>query len=259
MSRLYAHDTGACMFDWNYWLEIFEGRVPQLVIHRPDPADRLSDEDCRRVAGSIATFQLGEQSEGRTLLRFAEDFALARNLPALPPVTALFIREEQHHAAQLKEFMVANGIPLKKKSWTDSIFRVLRKLAGFEAAVTVLVTAEMIGFVYYRALARATGSPCLKTICRSMCADESLHLRYETQLLMTLRGERRPLPRRAVELAHRMLLVVSAHIVFHDHRRVLSHVGYDARTFRRDCLAIYRMAMRNGSYRPRERDRSLAS
>jgi hypothetical protein len=242
------------MFDWNYWLELFEARVPQLVIHRQRTADLLGDEDRERIAGSIATFQLGEQSEGRTLLRFAEDFSLEKNLPALPRVTALFIREEQHHAAQLKEFMVANGIPLKKKSWTDSVFRGLRKLAGFEAAVTVLVTAEMIGFVYYRALARATDSSCLKTICRTMCADESLHLRYETQLLMTLRGERSPLLRRLVELAHRTLLVVSARIVFFDHRRVLKHVGYDTRTFRRDCQAIYRMVMRNGMYRPRARD-----
>jgi hypothetical protein len=242
------------MFDWNYWLEIFEARVPQLLIHRPEPGDRLDDADCRRIAGSIATFQLGEQSEGRTLLRFAEEFALKKNLAALPRVTALFIREEQHHAAQLKEFMVANGIPPKSKSWTDSIFRGLRKLAGFEAAVTVLVTAEMIGFVYYRALARATGSPCLKTICRTMCADESLHLRYETQLLMTLRGERSPWVRRVVELAHRTLLVVSARIVYFDHRRVLKHAGYDARSFRRDCQAIYRMVMRNGTRRPRARD-----
>jgi hypothetical protein len=242
------------MFDGNHWLAIFEARVPQLVIHRQAPSDPLGDDDRRRIAGSIATFQLGEQSEGRTLLRFAEKFAAERDIPALPRVTALFIKEEQHHAAQLKEFMLANGIPLKQKSWTDSVFRVLRKLAGFEAAVTVLVTAEMIGFVYYRALARATGSTCLKTICRTMCADESLHLRYETQLLMTLRGERGPLRRRLVERAHRILLTVSARIVFHDHKRVLTHVGYDAKSFRRDCEAIYRMVMRNGAYRPRERD-----
>jgi hypothetical protein len=242
------------MFDWNYWLEVFEARAPTLVIHRPMPDDRLSEAEHARIADSIATFQLGEQSEGRTLLRFAGRFASSRNLPALPAVTALFIKEEQHHAAQLSEFMCANRIPLRRKSWTDSVFRVLRKLAGFEAAVTVLVSAEMIGFVYYRALARATESRCLKTICRSMCVDEALHLRYETQLLLTLRGERRPLLRRAVELMHRTLLAVTACIVYHDHRRVLRHVGYDMRTFRRDCLAIYRMVMRYGACRPQQRD-----
>ena len=175
-------------------------------------------------------------------------------MPALPAVTALFIKEEQHHAAQLREFMLANGIALKQRSWTDSIFRVLRKLAGFEAAVTVLVTAEMIGFVYYRALARATDSRCLKAICRGMCADESLHLRYETQLLMTLRGERGPLLRRLVERGHRTLLTVSALIVYFDHRRVLRHVGYGPRGFVRDCRAVYRMVMRAGVYRPRARE-----
>ena len=113
------------MFDWNYWLEIFTTRAAQLIIRRPERDDWLGDEECRRIGGSRATFQLGEQSEGRTLLRFSEKFATQRDIPALPAVTALFIREEQHHAAQLKEFMLANGIPLKKKSWTDSIFRVL--------------------------------------------------------------------------------------------------------------------------------------
>jgi len=242
------------MFDWNYWLEIFTTRAAQLTIRQPTRDDWLDDVECDRIAGSIATFQLGEQSEGRTLLRFAEKFAAQRDIPALPAVTALFIKEEQHHAAQLKEFMLANGIPLKKKSWTDSIFRVLRKLAGFEAAVTVLVTAEMIGFVYYRALARATESRCLKAICRGMCADESVHLRYETQLLMTLRSERGPLLRRLVEKAHRILLTVSALIVYFDHRRVLKHVGYDPRGFIRDCRAVYRMVMHNRMYRPRTRD-----
>ncbi len=242
------------MFDWNYWLEIFTTRAPQLAILRPERDDWLSDEECHRIAGSLATFQLGEQSEGRTLLRFSEKFAARHGVPALPAVTALFIREEQHHAAQLREFMHANGIRLKKRSWTDSIFRVLRKLAGFEAAVTVLVTAEMIGFVYYRALARATGSRCLKAICRGMCADESLHLRYETQLLMTLRGTRGPLPRRLVERAHRILLTVSALIVYYDHRRVLRHVGYQPRGFVRDCRAAYRMVMHSRGYRPRARD-----
>jgi hypothetical protein len=242
------------MFDWDYWLEIFSARAPGLVIHRPGKDDWLTDEECLRIGDSIATFQLGEQSEGRTLLRFAEQFAARRNLPALPAVTALFIKEEQHHAAQLKAFMLANGIALMDRSWTDSIFRVLRKLAGFEAAVTVLVTAEMIGFVYYRALARATNSRCLKTICRTMCADESLHLRYETQLLMTLRGDHGRMRRRMVEWMHRILLTVSACVVFHDHRRVLRHAGYDLRAFVRDCRATYRMVMRVGVYRPRLRD-----
>ena len=144
------------MFDWNYWLELFEARARNLVIRRPPPEDRLSNAERVRIGNSLGTFQLGEQSEGRTLQSFAERFAARRGIAELPAVTALFIKEEQHHAAQLAEFMRANAIPLKRRNWTDSVFRRIRKLAGYEAAVTILVTAEMIGFVYYRALARAT-------------------------------------------------------------------------------------------------------
>lgn len=240
------------MFDWHYWQQTFEARSRNLVIRESKPD--LSSDERARIADSIATFQLGEQSEGRTLQRFAEQFARREGAEALPAVTALFIREEQHHAAQLREFMLANGIAPKRRNWTDSIFRWLRKLAGYEAAVTILVTAEMIGFVYYRALARATNSRRLKTICREMCADEAIHLRYETQLLTTLRGERGPFARRLVAFLHRSLLWVSAFVVFHGHRRVLQHVGYRRRTFIRDCAAIHRMVMRGGVYRPRGPD-----
>ena len=85
-------------------------------------------------------------------------------------------------------------------------------------------------------------------------ADESVHLRYETQLLMTLRGERGPLARRIVEALHRTLLSVSARVVYHDHKRVLAHVGYTPRSFREDCEAIYRMVMHSRPYKPRVRD-----
>lgn len=237
------------MFDWKYWLAEFEARTRRLVI-RPVPREGvLSEPEKIRIRDSIATFQLGEQSEGRTLLRLAVDFSLRRNIPELPRITELFIREEQHHAAQLGEFMRAHDLPLKRRNWTDSIFRHVRKLAGFEAAITILVTAEMIGFVYYRALAHATDNRYLQNICRQMCADEAIHLRYEAQLLRALRAERRPSLRSLVERAHRAFLAVTAHIVFREHRRVLEFAGHDARSFRRDCLALYRTVLAGGGAR----------
>ena len=237
------------MFDWKYWLAEFEARTPRLVM-RPVPHEGvLSEQEKIRIRDSIATFQLGEQSEGRTLLRFAVDFALRWNIPELPRITELFICEEQHHAAQLAEFMRAHGLPLKQGNWTDSVFRHARRLAGFEAAVTILVTAEMIGFVYYRALAHATDNRHLESICRQMCADEAIHLRYEAQLLRALRAERRPSMRSAVERAHRAFLAITAHIVFREHRSVLGYAGHDARSFRRDCLALYRTVLAGGSAR----------
>jgi hypothetical protein len=231
------------MFDWKYWLQEFEARVPRLIVEPVPPGSVLDDQERERIRDSIATFQLGEQSEGRTLQRFADEFGARQGIAEIPKVTALFIREEQHHAAQLREFMLAHGIPLKKKNWTDSVFRHVRRLAGFEAAVTVLVTAEMIGFVYYRALARNTRNACLGAICRQMCADEAIHLRYEAELLRTLRGPRPAWKRALVECAHRTFLSVTARIVYREHRAVLAYAGLDAGRFRRDCLALYRTVL----------------
>jgi hypothetical protein len=240
------------MFDWQYWLEVYESRVPQLVV-APVPRDStLTAAEYERIAGSIATFQLGEQSEGRTLLRFAERFAARKRCPQLPRITTLFIREEQHHAAQLRTFMLAHGLPLKRRNWTDSIFRHIRKLAGYEAAVTILVTAEMIGFVYYRALARNTRNTYLRTICRQMCADEAVHLRYEAQLLRTLRGERPAWKRQLVEWMHRGFLDITARIVFREHRAVLAFAGHDLVSFRRDCATLYRTVLAGLGARARQ-------
>jgi hypothetical protein len=231
------------MFDWNYWLREFEARVPRLVIAPVPTGSAMSSEEKDRIRDSIATFQLGEQSEGRTLLRFSAEFGARNGCPELVRITALFIREEQHHAAQLREFMLAHGLSLKRRNWTDSVFRHLRRLAGFEAAVTVLVTAEMIGFVYYRALARATDNPYLKTVCRQMCADEAIHLRYEAQLLRALRGTRGPWRRALVERSHRAFLGIAARIVFREHRAVLEFAGHDAKSFTRDCQSLYRTVL----------------
>jgi hypothetical protein len=139
--------------------------------------------------------------------------------------------------------MLAHGIALKERNWTYSIFRRFRRLVGFETAVTILVTAEMVGFVYYRALGRCTQNPYLRAICRQMCADEAIHLRYEAQLLRTLRGVRPRWLRVAVELAHRALLSVTARVVFREHRAVLEFAGHDARSFVKDCRSLYRTVL----------------
>ena len=78
------------MFDWKYWLAEFEARVPRLVVARVPRDSALTAEERARIAGSIATFQLGEQSEGRTLLRFAREFGARHSCPELGRITRRF-------------------------------------------------------------------------------------------------------------------------------------------------------------------------
>lgn len=87
-------------------LEIWLNHFEHHALHPTRVARGLSDvmtpQELRLIARSIATFQLGEQSEGRTLLRAADRFARARQMPRLVRIIELLIREEQHHALLLR-------------------------------------------------------------------------------------------------------------------------------------------------------------
>ncbi len=91
------------------------------------------------------------------LLRAAQRFARAHRIPALVGIVELFIREEQRHAALLRAFMEKHHIVLKRTDWTDRVFRRVRQLAALELHLYVLISAEPIGIVYYRALAAGFG------------------------------------------------------------------------------------------------------
>src|SRR5689334_456837 len=108
-----------------------------------DSEDRLTVEESYCIGKSIAAFQLGEQSEGKGLLKAADSFAQNTDNPYLSQITRLFIAEEQNHALLLRKFMEVNNIPLIKHNWTDNIFRRMRKNVGFELSITVLITAEI--------------------------------------------------------------------------------------------------------------------
>jgi hypothetical protein len=221
------------------WLNHFEyhAQHPRCIPH--GLSDSLQPAERRLIASSIATFQLGEQSEGGTLLRAAARFARAHPLRSLVRITDLFIREEQRHAALLRSFMEDHQIPLKSSDWTDRVFRRVRRLAGLELYLHVLIAAELIGKVYYRALESATGCPRLKVLCRTLVADELAHIGFESQLLLALRARRAAPVRTLIHLAHRAFFASTAIVVWSTHRPLLRHCGYNARSFLRLCLAQY--------------------
>lgn len=225
--------------DLRIWLNHFEYHAghPRSI---PDGLpDLLTPEERQRIASSIATFQLGEQSEGGTLLRATERFAGRHTVPSLVRITELFIHEEQHHAALLRGFMEDHGIALKRRDWTDRVFRRVRRLADLELYLRVLITAELIGIVYYRALEAATGCKRLQVLCRMLVNDERAHVGYESHLLLALRAGRPALLQALMRSTHRAFFACTASVVWLTHRPVLRHSGYSARSFLRVCLAQY--------------------
>jgi len=230
--------------DLEIWLNHFKHhalhptRIPQGL------SDVMRTDERKLIATSIATFQLGEQSDGRTLLRAAERFARVRDLPCLVRVIELLIREEQRHALLLRAFMQDHGIALKRTDWTDRAFRRIRRLAGRRPAglqlyLHVLISAELIGIVYYRALDSATDCQRLRALCRTIVSDELAHVGFESQLLSALRAGRAAPVQALMRSAHRIFFAGTAAVVWMTHRSVLRRAGHGARTFLRCCMAQY--------------------
>jgi hypothetical protein len=225
--------------DFEIWLNHFEyhAQHPRPVPH--GLADLLRPDERLLIASSIATFQLGEQSEGRTLLRAVRRFAHGRRIPRLVRITELFILEEQRHAALLRAFMEDHHIELKRADWTDRVFRLVRRLAGLELYLYILISAELIGIVYYRALEAATDCRRLMVLCRVLVSDELAHVGFESQLLLALRAGRVTPVQALMRLAHRAFFAGTAVVVWLTHRSVLRQGGYGARSFLRACLSQY--------------------
>jgi len=221
------------------WLNHFEYHAEQPRGAPGGSRGGLRPEERRLIARSIATFQLGEQSDGTGLLRAAYRFATAHGDELLPRITELFIREEQRHARLLREFMDEHGIRPKSRHWTDAIFRRMRRLAGFELYLHVLITAELIVNVYYRALEAATGCQRLRVLCRTLIADELAHIGYESELILELRARKPAALRTGIRLMHRAFYCGAACAVWISHRAVLCRAGHTAAGFLRTCLEQY--------------------
>jgi hypothetical protein len=221
------------------WLNHFEYHAEHPRRIADGISNVLTAEERKLIATSIATFQLGEQSSGSNLLRAAYHFAREHDAPEVARITEFLIREEQQHAELLRGFMAAHGIPTLQHHWTDRVFRRIRKLAELELTLGVLLTAELIGNVYYRALEAATGCQRLRLLCRMMVADELAHVGFESDLLLSMRAKKAAPVRISIDWAHRAFLTGTALVVWATHRSVLKEAGLGIFGFLKACRAQY--------------------
>lgn len=226
------------------WLAYFERKRRELLPIPWQTGPTLTPEQRRAIAGSIAEFQLGESSEGRHFLALADGYAARTGDRDYARALRLFIAEEQRHARDLGRFMDLEGIPRTTRTLGDSVFRHLRKLGGLELEVTVLVTAEILAQVYYRALGQATDSPILCRLCEQILNDEQAHVEFQCQRLAILRRQgprwRRPLAKHG----HRLLMAGTTLVVGWRHRSALRQGGFHLARFWRETRLHARRAFR---------------
>ena len=75
--------------DLKVWLDHFEYHATHRCVLPEGRPDGLTGYESRLIADSIATFQLGEQSEGRSLLRAAEDYEREHEAAPLARIVSL--------------------------------------------------------------------------------------------------------------------------------------------------------------------------
>jgi rubrerythrin len=182
----------------------------------------LSDKERKIITSSIRQFQRGEHSEGKHFLQFAKTM----NDESYIETVKVFIKEEQDHAIVLGKFMEQQGIDKLKKDWLDNTFRWLRKLAGLEGTITVLLTAEIISMIYYKALHRVTNSYLLQQLCGQILIDEEMHLQFQSYTLQVLYKRKAGMAVQFSGLLHTILMAGTIVMVWFYHRKVLKSGRY---------------------------------
>ena len=221
--------------DFRSWKEYFEKNQSHFLDINWAAVDSLTDEEKNWIAASIAQFQKGESSEGKHLFSHAKKYADTEYTECIK----LFIREEQMHARVLGQFMEKYNIPKIKNHWVDGIFRWLRKLAGMENTITVLVTAEIIAKIYYNALRHATSSALLQSICRQILEDEDNHISFQCYTIYKLGEKKKNLGRLIRQTWHLILMLGTIMVVWMTHRGVLKKGGYYFSRFWLETLLVY--------------------
>lgn len=226
-----------------WWCEHFRrsaGREPAIPW---EAVADLTGEQRRVLLPSLQDFQLGESSEGRHGRARAAAYANRVGDPHYAEAVRLFFAEENRHAAYLARYLHRHGVEPIGRSWTDFLFRRARRLMGLELLLTVLLTAELIGEVYYRAIRAATGCPMLRAICARLLRDERMHVRFHVERFRILRRGRWRVRTVVQDGLWRCFLAMTCLAVWVKHGRAMRLGGYGFRRFRAEALRGWRRAV----------------
>jgi hypothetical protein len=220
---------------FNEWKNYFLQNRNHFAHINFDQPDVLTLKEKQLITTSLQQFQRGEHSEGKHLYAFAKRFPDPDYLVSIKP----FIKEEQMHARALGSYMKKHGIPAIHGHWVDGVFRWLRKLAGIENTVRVLLVAEIIAKVYYKGLHEATGSVLLKKICTQILCDEDYHIRFQCDALRVFYQKKSFFAKLFIKSWHTTLMTGTIFVVWWHHRKVLSKGGYSLTRFFTEAAQVH--------------------
>ena len=226
-------------FNFRHWILVFEENASKQDHFSRDDEYFLSERERMAIYDSIRHFQRGESGEGKYIYQDAKKYVRKCGDDSYLYALRLFIHEENRHAKYLLQFMNKYGIPAEKEYWVDKVFRWLRHHGNLEVSISVLVTAEYIAAVYYKALLRSTRSRWLAEISQRILEDEDIHIRFQSYALNRIQKGRNPFFNFYMRLQHKILLFGTIPVVWFSHHKVLRAGGYTLPTFAMECLLVY--------------------
>jgi hypothetical protein len=231
-------------FYCQHWINVFEANANKADNFNWDEDYRLSVKEKYIVAESIRQFQRGESGEGKYIFRDAKKYVQYCQDDSYMYALRLFIHEEHRHAKYLLKFMQKNNIPKQREHWVDNIFRWLRHKGNLEVSILVLLTAELIAAVYYKALSKSTKSLLLKQICKRILSDEDIHIRFQSYAINRIQKNRNPLLNMYMRFNYAVLLCGTIPVVWFCHGKVLKAAGYHFFSFAAETFLVFEKSRR---------------
>jgi hypothetical protein len=199
------------------WTAYFRANQNHLVDLSWDDPYRLNQREQRAAGRSLQHFQRFETSEGQYLRQRAEDLDDPDYVAAIRGL----INEEGDHSQALGQFLDLQCLPRLRRSWVNDVFRGLRRWGSLETTIRVLLTAEVVGTVYFRALYHATFSGLLQQLCLRIIRDEQMHVNFQAYTLTRLRPRASRLGWGLRQLLHGGLTAGTALVVWLCYNRTL--------------------------------------
>jgi hypothetical protein len=223
-----------------WWNQYFSKNSQQLLAIPWEIGSELTPSEKRAITNSIQKFQLGEGSDGWHLIVASQRYAERYNDLDYADAIQLFIAEEQRHSRDLGRFMDINAIPRITSTYSDWVFRRVRRIASsIEIMIMTLLVAETIALVYYKALAVATKSKVLDRLCEQILKDEYYHIRFQTERLAIIRRGRWNILNLAATLFHVPLYYGAILVVWLDHAPVFQAAGISFFRYLWNCHAEF--------------------
>jgi hypothetical protein len=223
------------------WIRYFRRNAGALLAIPWGAGPALTAAERAAVLPSLREFQRGESLEGGHFFRVAREHAERSGDADYVEAHRLFMAEERRHGSDLGRFLRQEGVaPLEHCTASSWLFRWCGSRAGLEQILLVVLCAEVLAQVYYRAVLAATGSPALRRLCVQLLCDEAHHVRFHCERLALMRG---PSAHRWLTRTVDALLFFGAFaVVWWGHARALRAGGYGLRRFWRAARGKYRRA-----------------